>query len=103
LNTESTELFIATLAFGLLALATTACVQIVKGKGLSSNFVRLFGLLFVATLAAAITFAGIDSETRTGAYTILGTIAGYLAGSGPITSGREAGGKSGAGGGAQGA
>ncbi len=42
---------------------------------------KLFGLLFIGTLATAITFAGVDSETRTGAYTILGTIAGYLAGS----------------------
>jgi hypothetical protein len=80
-NSESTELFIATLAFGVLALAGTAVVQGLKGRALTANFVKLFGLLFIGTLATAITFAGVDSETRTGAYTILGTIAGYLAGS----------------------
>ncbi len=80
-STNSTELFIATLFFGVLALGATAAVQIFKKRGLTGNFVKLFGLLFIGTLATAITFAGIDSETRTGAYTILGTIAGYLAGS----------------------
>jgi hypothetical protein len=80
-NSQSTELFIATLAFGVLALAGTALVQGRKGQALTANFVKLFGLLFIGTLATAITFAGVGSETRTGAYTILGTIAGYLAGS----------------------
>lgn len=79
----STELFIATLTFGLLALTGTAVVQGLKGRALTGNFVKLFGLLFFGTLATAITFAGIDGSTRTGAYTILGTIAGYLAGSRP--------------------
>lgn len=80
-NPDSTALFVATLVFGVLALGVTAAVQIVKGRGLTGNFVKLFGLLFIGTLATAITFAGVDSGTRTGAYTILGTIAGYLAGS----------------------
>ena len=78
---ESTELLIAVLAFGALALGATAGVQIVKGKVFSANFVKLFGLVFIGTLATGIVFADIDTDTRTGAYTILGTIAGYLAGS----------------------
>lgn len=88
-SADNTDLFIATLAFGVLALGGTVAVQIIKGRGLTGNFVKLFGLLFIGTLATAITFAGIDSETRTGAYTILGTIAGYLAGSrvGPAPGG----------------
>jgi hypothetical protein len=80
-DSQNTDLFIATLVFGTTALAGTAIVQGLRGRALTGNFVKLFGLLFIGTLAAAITFAGVDSETRTGAYTILGTIAGYLAGS----------------------
>jgi len=67
-------------------LTGTAVVQGLKGRALTGNFVKLFGLLFIGTLATAITFAGIEGGTRTGAYTILGTIAGYLAGSRPQAS-----------------
>jgi hypothetical protein len=80
-NTDNTELLIAILAFGVLALAVSAVVQVLKGKTFSANFVKLFGLVFIATLAAAIIFADVENEARTGAYTVLGTIAGYLAGS----------------------
>ena len=52
-----------------------------NGEELGVYFVKLFGLLFIATLAIGIVFVEIDAEARTGAYTILGTIAGYLAGS----------------------
>jgi hypothetical protein len=78
-NSDSTELLIAILAFGVVALLATAYVH--KQKELNVYFVKLFGLLFIGTLAAAIVFADLADETRTGAYTILGTIAGYLAGS----------------------
>jgi hypothetical protein len=72
-------LLIATLVFGAVALLFTAMVH--KKKSVTVYFVKLFGLVFIATLAAAIVFGGLDEETRTGAYTILGAIAGYLAGS----------------------
>jgi hypothetical protein len=87
---NTVELFIAILAFGLISLAIAAAVQVLKGNTFSPNFVKLFGLLFVASLATAITFAALDSETRTGAYTILGTIAGYLAGSRGTETGGDA-------------
>jgi hypothetical protein len=79
-DSGSTELFIAVLVFGLLVLAVIATVQALKDRGLTENFVKLYGLLFVGTVATAVIFAGVNSEVRTGAYTILGTIAGYLAG-----------------------
>jgi hypothetical protein len=79
-DSGSTELFIAVLVFGLLTLAAVATVQSLKQRGLTENFVKLYGLLFVGTVATAVIFAGVNSEVRTGAYTILGTIAGYLAG-----------------------
>ena len=68
-----------------------AAIQFKLRRGMTRNFVKLFGLLFIGTVAGAITFTGIDSGTRTGAYTILGTIAGYLAG-GKIETGPADGG-----------
>lgn len=74
-----------TLIFGFSALMAATCVRL-SGKKEGREefgvyFVKLFGLLFVATLAIGIVFVKIDAGARTGAYTILGTIAGYLAGS----------------------
>jgi hypothetical protein len=86
---ESTTLLIAVLVFGGAALIATAIVRIwMDEKEFDVYFVKLFGLLFIGTLAVAIVFVELSDETRTGAYTILGTIAGYLAGSKvPSTSG----------------
>jgi hypothetical protein len=78
-SSGNNTLLIATLAFGAIALLFTSIVH--KKKSVTVYFVKLFGLVFIATLAAAIVFGGLDEETRTGAYTILGAIAGYLAGS----------------------
>ena len=78
---DETKLLIVILVFGAIGLITTAVVQTRKNGLTPIYFVKLFGLVFIGTLAAAIVFVHIDSEARTGAYTILGTIAGYLAGS----------------------
>jgi len=79
MKTDNNTFLIATLVFGLFALLATTLVQ--KCDKVTVYFTKLFGLVFVATLAVAIVFADIPSDTRTGAYTILGAIAGYLAGS----------------------
>jgi hypothetical protein len=92
-RTESTEVCIAILVFGSVSLLAVAVIQVSLRRGMTKNFVKLFGLLFIGTVAGAITFTGIDSGTRTGAYTILGTIAGYLAG-GKIETGPADGGSS---------
>lgn len=80
-SSDNQTLMIATLAFGLLSLVGAAGVRIFGKKEFGVYFVKLFGLLFIGTLAVAIVFADLEEGTRTGAYTILGTIAGYLAGS----------------------
>lgn len=80
-SSDNQTLMIATLAFGFLALMGAAAVRMIDKKEFGVYFVKLFGLLFIGTLAVAIVFADLEEGTRTGAYTILGTIAGYLAGS----------------------
>jgi hypothetical protein len=49
-------------------------------KPFSITFARLFGLITVAVLAAGLGLAGGDSEFIAPAFTLLGTVAGYLAG-----------------------
>lgn len=74
-------LLLAVLGFGTIALITTARVRTSQKREFDVFFVKLFGLLFVATLAVAVVFTDLSDDARIGAYTILGTIAGYLAGS----------------------
>ena len=69
--------------FGAAAMAMVALIQairIMKGGQFSANFTRLYGLVLVATLGAALVVANVDTDARTGAFTLFGTIAGYLAG-----------------------
>jgi hypothetical protein len=49
-------------------------------RSFSITFARLFGLITVAFVGAFLTFADVETEFATSAYTLLGTIAGYLAG-----------------------
>src|SRR5687767_438003 len=51
------------------------------------TFARLFGLLTVAVLAAALAESALELELATAAFTLLGTIAGYLAGASPTPTG----------------
>jgi hypothetical protein len=77
----------AFLWFGALALVLLFLLQgirMLKGGLFSVNFSRVFGLTLIASLAVALVFAtGISDDAKTGAFTLLGTIAGYLAGSKP--------------------
>jgi Na+/H+ antiporter NhaD/arsenite permease-like protein len=47
------------------------------------TFARLFGLITVAVLAAALAESKVELQLATAAFTLLGTIAGYLAGASP--------------------
>lgn len=47
---------------------------------ISITFARLYGLLVVGTLGMVIMFAPGSTESKAPAYTLLGTVAGYLAG-----------------------
>ncbi|MFB7874881.1 hypothetical protein ACFC06_06465 [Nocardia sp. NPDC056064] len=49
-------------------------------RGLSAAMLKMYGLLSVGTLGLVLTVLDIDLEAKTPAYTLLGLIAGYLAG-----------------------
>ena len=77
------------LVFGGVALVLVAALQLArmfladspKGSPITSNFIRLFGLILVSTLGVALVFADNVSEAvSSGAFTLLGAVAGYLAG-----------------------
>jgi hypothetical protein len=44
------------------------------------TFARLFGLMTVAVLGAALALSATDDKLASSAFTLLGTVAGYLAG-----------------------
>ena len=87
------------LVFGGLALVLVSILQLArmfladspKGSPITSNFVRLFGLILVSTLGVALVFANNVSDTvSSGAFTLLGAVAGYLAGAKATLPGSQA-------------
>jgi hypothetical protein len=94
---ETDSIWYATLGFGAFALIVVGVGAYVLartesspshasavegGEPQSSTFVpfaRTGGLIVIATLAAALTLSNIDVDAKTGAFALLGTIAGYLA------------------------
>ena len=71
--------FIGILALGALALVVFTLVY-VKEKDISAVFGRVFALIVVAVLGVALGLANVGSVDQTAGFTLLGTIAGYLAG-----------------------
>jgi hypothetical protein len=51
------------------------------------TFARLFGLITVAVLGVGLAFANVSGSFAASAFTLLGTIAGYLAGAKPTVAG----------------
>jgi hypothetical protein len=84
-NQVSNTIWFATLGFGAFALLLVGIIQFVTSgqtDGEATTFVpfaRTYGLIVIATLAAALTLSTIDLDSKTGAFALLGTIAGYLA------------------------
>jgi hypothetical protein len=70
---------VGVLALGALALIIFAVVYL-RDKKLSATFARIFALIVVAVLGVGLGFATISNASRTAAFTLLGTVAGYLAG-----------------------
>jgi hypothetical protein len=70
---------VALMVVGVLALGGYTAVYLTKGRA-SATFSRIFALIVVAILAVGLGFAGLNDATTTAGYTLLGTIAGYLAG-----------------------
>jgi hypothetical protein len=90
---------VALLALGALALVIYAVVFITQ-KTVSATFARIFGLIVIAVLGVGLGFASISDTARTAGFTLLGTVAGYLAGASTKTA-PSGGGGGGAGGAAQ--
>jgi hypothetical protein len=70
---------VGVLALGALALIIFTVVYIIE-KQISATFARIFALIVVAVLGVGLGFASISDASRTAGFTLLGTIAGYLAG-----------------------
>lgn len=72
------------LTFGTIAIAALFALQgirLLKGSPISANFTRAFGLIVIATLGTALALASIpDTSDKSAAFTLLGTVAGYLVG-----------------------
>lgn len=82
----SDTIWFATLGFGAFALLLVGVVQVYRTRKQQDDrlvsfvpFARTYGLIVIATLAAALTLSNIDVDAKTGAYALLGTIPGYLA------------------------
>ena len=63
----------------LFPLALIGWWRTKNGEVFSTMFARLYGLLVVAGLGVLLVSSDADNEARTGAFTLLGTVAGYLA------------------------
>lgn len=81
--TDTPAAFWGIIALGLVAILLVAGLQrqrIKRGGKFSATFARVFGLTIIATLGVALTFTSVTSDARAAAFTLLGTIAGYLVG-----------------------
>jgi hypothetical protein len=68
---------------GILALFVVVVVVTGGRRASTSRFrsiARIYALLSVAGLGVGLAFASLSDNARTAAFTVLGTIAGYLAG-----------------------
>lgn len=70
---------VAVLALGAAALIIFTAVYVIR-RQVSATFSRIYALIAVATLGVGLGFASISDTARTAGFTLLGTIAGYLAG-----------------------
>jgi FtsH-binding integral membrane protein len=69
------------LVFGLFALLLVTYLQrerVMKENALSPRLLVLFGLILISTLGVALASSAVTDSSKTAAFTLLGTIAGYL-------------------------
>lgn len=91
------ENLIAILALGALALVILAVVFNRRPSD-GATFARIFGFVFIASLGVGLGFSGLSGTSLTTAFTLLGAIAGYLAGAQTRTSKKTGGSSNPAGG-----
>lgn len=79
-STNATTDFFGIVGLGALALIVFTVVY-VKEKQISAVYGRVFALIVVAVLGVALGLANVSGTNQTAGFTLLGTVAGYLAGS----------------------
>jgi hypothetical protein len=77
-NTSNAYL-IGVLALGALALVVFTVVYLKKGE-ISAVYGRVFALIVIAVLGVALGLSNASGTDQTAGFTLLGTVAGYLAG-----------------------
>lgn len=82
--TDMDEL-VAVLVFAGLVVFGLVLIRVFSSKKITVTFARLYGLLAVAALAVVLATTNALAESKTAAFTLLGTVAGYLAGAKPTT------------------
>lgn len=80
------QLFTLLGALILIVLGAIQVIRVVKGGTLSTNFIKAFGLVVIAIFGTFLVFVSGTDEQKSPAYALLGTVAGYLAGSARGTS-----------------
>jgi hypothetical protein len=71
---------VGVMIFGAVVIALEVSVMIFRGRSWGDNSIRIVGLSFVVIAGLILVFSGIGGEQMTAVFTLLGTVAGYLAG-----------------------
>jgi asparagine N-glycosylation enzyme membrane subunit Stt3 len=77
------EALVALVWFGVFAIVVGCAIYalvVLTGKAKGITFIRLYALVVIAVLAAMLAVTNVTGEAKAAAFTLLGTIAGYLAG-----------------------
>jgi hypothetical protein len=82
ITTANLVVMVATLVFGLAVLSMQGRLFVKKNQGIGSQYIRLFGLTLIMVFAVFLVTTGYSQEQVSPAFTLLGTIAGYLLKSG---------------------
>lgn len=85
--TRSHGELIAVLIFAGAMVGGLVIIRLLTTKRLTVTFARLYGLIATAGLGVTLAALNADTDSKTAAFTLLGTVAGYLAGAKPTVGG----------------
>lgn len=83
IGTGGADALVPLVWFGVVAIVVGCAIYalvVLTGKAKGITFVRLYALIVVAVLATMLAVTGVAVEAKAAAFTLLGTIAGFLAG-----------------------
>lgn len=84
-NATDMDELVAVLIFSGLLVFGLVAIRVFTKKKITVTFARLYGLMGVAALGVVLATTNALTESKTAAFTLLGTVAGYLAGAKPTT------------------